>query len=129
MALVRNTLTKQIALDSSLNGLSFDGLTVQIDSAESPLASFSFVLTFYGKNSSGRGSNTVLCTIAFQEPSDSAHGELPSGIKTSLFSLKTSCGKLSENSRLDIATIMFTSTNNVTNILLDKNTILKLQNR
>ena len=81
------------------------------------------------ENSSGRGSNMVLCTIAFQEPSDSAHGELPSGIKTSLFSLKTSCGKLSENSRLDIATIMFTSTNNVTNILLDKNTILKLQNR
>ena len=77
---------------------------MQIDSAELPLASFSFVLTLYGKNSSGRGSNTVLCTIAFQEPSDSAHGELSPGIKTIVFSSKTSCGKFGENSRLDIAT-------------------------
>ena len=46
-----------------------------------------------------------LCTIAFQELSDSAHGDLSSGIKTSLFSLKTSCGKFGENSRLNIATV------------------------
>ena len=49
---------------------------MQIDSAELPSASFLFVLTFYGKNLSGRGSNTVLCMIAFQKPSDSAHGVL-----------------------------------------------------
>ena len=73
---------------------------IQIDSAKLPLASFLFVLTLYEKNSSGRGSNTVLCTIVFQEPSDSAHGrELSSGIRTSLFSLKSSCGKFGENSR------------------------------
>ena len=85
---------------------------MQIDPAELPLASFSFVLTLYGKNSSGRSSNTVLCTIAFQEPSDSAHGELSSGIKTLLFSLKTFCGKLGENSRLDIATYKSNEKNN-----------------
>ena len=78
---------------------------MQIDSAELPLASFLFVLTFYGKNSSGHGSNTVLCTIAFQKPSDSAHGELSPGIKTIICFSKTSCGKYGENSRLDIATI------------------------
>ena len=77
---------------------------MQIDSAELLLVSFSFVLTLYGINSSGRGSNTVLCTIAFQEPSDSAYGELSSGIITIVFSSKTSCGKFGENSRLDIAT-------------------------
>ena len=81
---------------------------MQIDSAELPLASFLFVLTLYEKNSSGRGSNTVLilCAIAFQEPSDSAYGELSSGIKMSLFSLKISCGKFSENSRLDITSYL-----------------------
>ena len=61
-------LTKQFTLDSSLNGLSFDGWIVQIDLVELPLASFLFVLTLYWKSSSGRGSNTVLCTSAFQEP-------------------------------------------------------------
>ena len=61
---------------------------MQIDSVELLLVSFSFVLTLYGINSSRRGSNTVLCTIAFQEPSDSAHGELSSGIKQLCFPQK-----------------------------------------
>ena len=47
------TLTKQIALDSSLNELSIDLLhilTVQISCAESPLASFLFVFNLYGES-------------------------------------------------------------------------------
>ena len=55
-----------------------------------PLASFSI--------RENCGSNTVLCTIAFQEPLDSAHGELSSGIK--IFSSKNSCGKFGEILRL-----------------------------
>ena len=97
-------LTKQIALDSPLNGLSFDVLIVQIGSVELLLASFLFVLSFYGECLGGRGSTTVLCTIALQAPLDSAHGKLPSGTQTFIFWVKISCGIFGENWRLDIAT-------------------------
>ena len=77
---------------------------MQIGSAELQLASFLFVLSFYGESLGGRGSTTVLCTIALQAPSDSARGKLPSGTQTFIFSVKISCGKFGENWRLDIAT-------------------------
>ena len=50
---------KKIALDSSLNELSTDALTVQNGSAEPLLASFLFVLSFYGESLSGRDFVTV----------------------------------------------------------------------
>ena len=46
---------KQIALDSSLNELPIDLLTVQIGCTESPLALFLFVLSSYGESLSGHG--------------------------------------------------------------------------
>ena len=52
-----------MALESSLNELFNDSLTVQIVSAEPPLASFWFVLIFYGESLGGRGfvaTNTLL---------------------------------------------------------------------
>ena len=55
---------KQIAVDSSLKKLSTDALTLQISLAESPLASFLLVLSFYGESLGGRGFVTVLPTIA-----------------------------------------------------------------
>ena len=60
---------KQIALDSSLKKLSTDALTVQIGCAELPLASFLFVLSFYGESLGGRGFVTVLSTIVLRAPS------------------------------------------------------------
>ena len=53
-------LTGKNALDSSLNELSTDALTVQIGSAEPLLASFLFVLSFYEESLGGRGYVTVL---------------------------------------------------------------------
>ena len=41
---------KQITLDSPLKKLSSDALTVQIGCTESTLASFLFVLSFYGES-------------------------------------------------------------------------------
>ena len=46
---------KQIALDSLLKKLSTDTLTVQIGHAKSLLASFLFVLSFYGDSLGGCG--------------------------------------------------------------------------
>ena len=60
---------ENIALDSSLNKLSTDAL---IGSAETLLASFLFVLSFYGESLGGRGFVTVLPTIALQAPLDRA---------------------------------------------------------
>ena len=50
---------------------------MQIGPAESPLASFLLVLSFYGESLGGRGFVTVLPTIALQAPLDRARGELP----------------------------------------------------
>ena len=72
-------------LDSLLNELSTDALTVQIGSAEPPLASFLFVLSFYGGSLGGRGYVTVLSTDALQVPLDRARGELPSDTRTLTF--------------------------------------------
>ena len=46
---------KQIAVDSSMKRLSTEVLTLQIGCAESPLASFLLVLSFYGESLDGRG--------------------------------------------------------------------------
>ena len=73
---VRSTLTKQIALYSSLNELSIDPLTVQIGRTESPLASFLFVLNSYGESVDGHGFAMVLFTIVVQALLDSTCGEL-----------------------------------------------------
>ena len=73
---------KQIALDSPLKKLSSDALTVKIGCAESPLASFLFVLSFYGESLGGCGFATVLSMIALQAPLDRARGELRSDTRT-----------------------------------------------
>ena len=51
---------------------------MQIGSAEPPLASFLFVLSFYGESLGGRGYVTVLRTDTLQAPLDRARGELSS---------------------------------------------------
>ena len=63
-------------LDSSLNELSTDALTVQIGSAEPLLASFLFVLSFYEESLGGRG----YITDTLQAPLDRARGKLPSQV-------------------------------------------------
>ena len=73
---------KQIALDSSLKKLSTYALSVQIGRAKSLLASFLFILSFYGESLGGRGFVTVLPAIALQAPLDRARGELPSDTRT-----------------------------------------------
>ena len=73
---------EKIALDSSLNELSTDALTVQNGSAEPLLASFLFVLSFYGESLGGRGFVTVLPTNTLQTPLDNARAELPSDTRT-----------------------------------------------
>ena len=54
---------KQIELDSPRNKLSSDALTVQIGCTESPLASFLFVLSFYGESLGECGFTTVLSIL------------------------------------------------------------------
>ena len=70
---------KLIAVDSSIKRLSTEALTLQIGCAESPLASFLLVLSFYGESLDGRG---FVPTITLQAPLDRAHGELPSDTRT-----------------------------------------------
>ena len=73
---------KQLAVDSSMKKLSTEALTSQIGCAESPLASFLLILSFYGESLGGRGFVTVLPTIALQAPLNRARGELPSDTRT-----------------------------------------------
>ena len=84
----------KISLDSSLNELSTDALTMQNGSAEPLLASFLFVLSFYGESLGGCDFVMVLPTNALQAPLDSAHGELPSDTRTLI-----STGKYSAENR------------------------------
>ena len=76
---------------------------MQIGSAEPPLASFLFVLNFYGESLGGRGYVTVLRTDALQAPLDRARGELSSDIRTLIFHLKIIRGKIGEIWRSEIA--------------------------
>ena len=96
---------KQIALDSPLKKLSSDALTVQIGCAESPLASFLFVLSFYGESLGGCGFTTVLSTIALQAPLDRAHGELRSDTQTLISHWEIFRGKIGEIWKSVIATV------------------------
>ena len=72
-------------LDSSLNELSTDTLTVQIGSAEPLLALVLSVLSFYEESLGGRGYVTILSTDTLQAPLDRACGELPSDTRTLIF--------------------------------------------
>ena len=96
---------KQIPVDSSMKKLSTEALTLQIGSAESPLASFSLVLSFYGESLGGRGFVMVSATIALQAPLDRARGELPSDTQTLISHWEKFRGKTGEIWRSVIATI------------------------
>ena len=78
---------KQIAVDSSMKRLSIETLILQIGYAESLLASFLLVLSFYGESLGGRGFATVLPTIMLQAPLDRARGELPFDTRTLISAL------------------------------------------
>ena len=95
---------KQIAVDSSMKKLSTEALTLQIGPAESPLASFLLVLSFYGESLGGRGFVTVLPTIALQAPLDRARGELPSDTRTLISHWEKFRGKTGEIWRSVITT-------------------------
>ena len=71
-----------MALDSSLNELSTNVLTVQIVSAEPLLALFLFALSLYGESLGEHGFVTVLSMNVIQAPLDSARGELPSDTRS-----------------------------------------------
>ena len=95
---------KQITVDSSLNKLSTEALTVQIGRAEWTLASFFVVLSFYEESLGGRGFVMVLTIIALQVPLDRARGELPSDARTLIFHWEIFRGKIGEIWRSGIAT-------------------------
>ena len=78
---------------------------MQSGSAEPPLASFLFVLSFYGESLGGRGYVTVLRMDALQAQLDRARGELSSDTRTLIFYLKIIRGKIGEIWRSEIATI------------------------
>ena len=94
---------KQIAVDSSMKKLSTEVLTLQIGPAESPLASFLLILSFYGESLGGRGFVTVLPTIVLQAPLDRARGELPSDSRTLISHWERFRGKTGEIWRSVIA--------------------------
>ena len=93
---------KQMTVDRSLKKLSIETLTMKIGRAESPLASFLFVLSFYEETLGGRGFITVLSTIALQAPLDRARGELPSDTRTLIFHFEIFCRKSGEIWRSEI---------------------------
>ena len=93
---------KQMTVDRSLKKLSIETLTMKIGRAESPLALFLFVLSFYGETLGGRGFVTVLSTIALQAPLDRARGELPSDTRTLIFHFEIFCRKSGEIWRSEI---------------------------
>ena len=94
-----------MTVDRSLKKLTIEILTMKIGRAESPLASFLFVLSFYGETLGGRGFVMVLSTIALQAPLDRARGELPSDTRTLIFHIEIFRRKNSEIWRSEIASI------------------------
>ena len=99
---------KQMTVERSSKKLSIEILIMKIGRAESPLvlASFLFVLSFYGETSGGRGFVAVLSMIALQAPLDRARGELPSDTRTLIFHFEIFRGKSGEIWRSEIATVM-----------------------
>ena len=87
-----------------MNKLYVDALTVQIGSAELPLASLRFVLSLYGEISGVRNSYALSSTIALQAPLDSARRKLSSSSQTLIPISVIRSGKTGKISRLDIAT-------------------------
>ena len=83
---------------------------MKIGHAESPLASFLFILSFYGETLGGRGFVTILSTIALQAPLDRACGELPSDTRILIFHIEIFRGKSGEIWRSEIATECSSST-------------------
>ena len=96
---------KQMTVERSLKKLSIETLTMKIGRAESPPASFLFVLSFFRETLGGRGFVTVLSTIALQTPLDRAHGGLPSGTRTLIFHFEIFRGRSGEIRRSEIANI------------------------
>ena len=86
--------------------LSTEALTLQIGCAESPLASFLLVLSFYGESLGGRGFVTVLPTIVLQAPLDRARGELPSDSRILISHWEKFRGKTGEIWRSVIANVI-----------------------
>ena len=76
---------------------------MKIGHVESLLASFLFVLNFYGEILGGRGFVTVLSTIVLQAPLDRAHGELPSDTWTLILHFEIFREKSGEIWRSEIA--------------------------
>ena len=60
------------------------------------IASFLFVLSFYGESLGERGFVTVLPTILLQAPLDRARGELPSDTRTLISHWERFHGKIGE---------------------------------
>ena len=94
---------KQIIVDSPMKKLSTEALTLQIGCAESLLASFLLILSFYGESFGGRGFVMVLPTIVLQAQLDRARRELPSDTQTLIFNWKKFRGKTGEVWRSVIA--------------------------
>ena len=69
------------------------------------LASFLFVLSFYGETLGGRGFVTVLSTIALQVPLDRARGQLLPDTRTLIFHFEIFRGKSGEIWRSEIANL------------------------
>ena len=64
---------KQMTVERSLKKLSIETLTMKIGRAESPLASFLFVLSFYEETLGGRGFVTV---FVYDRVTSTARGEI-----------------------------------------------------
>ena len=101
-----------MTVDRSLKKLSIEPLTTKVGCAESPLASFLFVLSFYEETLGGRGLVTVLSTIALQAPLDKVRGEIPSDTRTLIFHIEILHGKSGEIWRSEIASIKLCVINN-----------------
>ena len=94
---------KQITVDRSLKKLCIETLTMKIGCAESPLASFLFVLSFYKESLGGRGFVRVWSMIALQALLGRARGELSSNTRTLTFHFEIFHGNIGEIWRSEIA--------------------------
>ena len=94
---------KQMTVDRSLDKLCIETITMKISHGESALASFFFVLSFYGESLGGRGFATVLSTITLQALADRARGELPSDTRTLILHREIFRGKTGEIWRSGLA--------------------------
>ena len=94
---------KQMTAVRSLKKLSIVTLIMKIGCAESSLASFLFVLSFYGETLGGRGVITFLSMITLRALLDRARGETPSDTRALIFHIEIFRGKSGEIWRSEIA--------------------------